>query len=54
MSIWPVVPVIEASTVSVAVSDCAGDVLNVALNVPVPFVSVLSAGNTAAASLLVK
>ncbi len=43
-----------AVTVSVAVSDCAPAVFNVAVKEPPPFVSVESAGSTAWASLLVK
>jgi hypothetical protein len=50
----PDVPVIEAVTVSVAVIVCDPAVFSVAENVSTPFVSVELAGNTAAASLLVK
>jgi hypothetical protein len=45
--IVPVVPVMEVVTVSVAVSVWLLAVFNVALKLPVPFVSVLFAGNTA-------
>ena len=48
------VPVIEAVTVSVAVIVWLPAVLSVALNVPAPFVRVLSAGNVALPSVLVK
>jgi hypothetical protein len=45
--IVPVVPVMEEVTVSVAVRVWLLAVFNVALKLPVPFVSVLFAGNTA-------
>ena len=48
------VPVTETVTVSVAVRVCVPEVLSVALKVPSPLVSVLSAGNTAWPSPLVK
>jgi hypothetical protein len=48
------VPVIEEVTVSVAVTVRLPAVFSVALNVPVPFVSVLFAGKLALASVLVK
>jgi hypothetical protein len=48
------VPVIEAVTVSVAVIVLLPDVFSVALNVPMPLVSVALAGSTAAPSVLVK
>jgi hypothetical protein len=47
-------PVIVAVTVSVAVIICAPAVFSVTANVPVPLVSVESAGSTACASVLVK
>ena len=51
--IAPVDPAIEAVTVSVAVIVWGPVVFSVAASVPVPFVNVLFAGNTAVASLLV-
>jgi hypothetical protein len=48
------VPVIDEVAVSVAVIVWFPAVFNVAENVPVPFVNVESAGNTAAPSLAVK
>ena len=48
------VPVIELVAVSVAVIVWLPVVFSLALNVPVLFVSVLSAGSTACPSLLVK
>ena len=48
------VPVIEEVTVSVAVIVWLPAVSSVAEKLPVPLVSVASAGNTAAPSLLVK
>jgi hypothetical protein len=48
------VPVIEAFAVSMAVMVCVPAVFSVAENVPVPPLSVLSAGKTASVSLLVK
>jgi hypothetical protein len=47
-------PVIVGVTVSVAVIVCAPTVFSVTENVPVPLVSVESAGSTACVSLLVK
>ena len=52
--IVPLVPVIELVTVSVAVMVWLPPVASVALNVPVPLLSVELAGNTAEPSLLVK
>ena len=51
---FPVWPVMLLVTVSVAVIVWLPGVCSVALKVPVPLVSVLSAGNVAAPSLLVK
>jgi hypothetical protein len=53
-TIGPVVPVMLAVTVSVAVTVWLPVVLNVTGNVPVPFVSVVFAGSTANPSVLVK
>jgi hypothetical protein len=53
-AIGPLVPVIDAVTVSVAVIVWLPAVSSVALNVPTPLVSVEFAGNTAAPSELVK
>jgi hypothetical protein len=53
-AIGALVPVIDALAVSVAVSVWLPVVLSVALKVPTPLVSVLFAGSTACASLLVK
>ena len=53
-SIPPWVPVSVALTVSVAVIAWVPAVFRVALNEPVPLVSVVSAGRTAWLSLLVK
>src|SRR5262245_50767457 len=47
-------PGMERATVSVTVSDCVPAVSRVALKVPTPAVSVLLAGSTALASLLLK
>ena len=52
--IVPLVPVIEALPLSVAVIVWLPAVFKVALNVPAPFVTVLLFGNVAAPSLLVK
>jgi hypothetical protein len=51
---FPDVPAIDELTVSVAVTVWVPAVSRVAEKVPVPLVSVLSAGSTAAPSLLVK
>ena len=50
----PEVPVMVAFTVSVALMVLLPTVFNVALNVPVPFVSVESTGKVALPSVLVK
>jgi hypothetical protein len=47
-------PVMDPVVVSVAVRDCAPAVLSVALKVPVPLLSVASAGRVACGSELVK
>lgn len=52
--IAPVMPVIEAVTVSVAVTVCVPTVFSVTEKIPVPLMSVLFAGRTACPSVLVK
>ena len=53
-TMMPLVPLMEALTVSVPVIVWFPSVLRVALNIPTPEESVLLAGNTAIASVLVK
>jgi hypothetical protein len=52
--IVPELPLIDAVTVSVAVTVCPPAVFSVTENVPTPFVSFESAGSAAFPSLLVK